>query len=136
VLAYPANGTGDELALGMLHDLLEGRAIELEIPSSRLLTSEVVDLVRARGARVLCIADMPPSSPSKTRYVLRKLRAELPEVTIIVGRWAPPLLPDEERQSLINAGATHVAATLLETRDQLCRLVSHERHRTSNSDAA
>jgi predicted PurR-regulated permease PerM len=136
VLAYPANGTGDELALGMLHDLLEGRSIELEIPSSRLLTSEVVDLVRARGARVLCIADMPPSSPSKTRYVLRKLRAELPEVTIIVGRWAPPLLPDEERQSLIDAGATQVAATLIETRDQLCRLVSHERHRTSNSDAA
>lgn len=136
VLAYPANGTSDELALRMLHDLLEGRSIELEIPSSRLLTAEVVDLIRKNGARVLCIADMPPSPPSKTRYVLRKLRAELPEVTILVGRWAPPVVPEDERQSLIEAGASHVAATLVETRDQLCRLVTHERHRTSNSDAA
>jgi predicted PurR-regulated permease PerM len=136
VVAYPANGLGDELALGMLEELLQGQPFTFEIPSSRLLTSEVVSLMRARGARVLCIADLPPSPTSKTRYVLRKLRAELPDVPILVGRWAPGALPDEERRSLVEAGATDVAASVLETRNQLGRLASHERHRASTSDAA
>jgi hypothetical protein len=119
----------------MLKDLLEGQPIALEIPSSHLLTSEVADLMRKHSARVLCIADLPPSPPSKTRYVLRKLRAELPDATILVGRWAPGPLADDDRGGLVEAGATHVSATLLETRDQLCRLVAHERHRTT-PDAA
>jgi predicted PurR-regulated permease PerM len=136
VVAYPSGGVGDELALGMLRDLLEEQPIALEIPSSRMLTSEVADLMRARDSRVLCIADLPPSPPSKTRYVLRKLRAELPEATILVGRWAPGALSDEERNLLMEAGATQVASTLVETRNQLCRLVNHERHRTSKPDAA
>jgi predicted PurR-regulated permease PerM len=135
VVAYPAGGAADELALGMLEDLLAGQPIALETPSSHLLTSEVADLMRKHNTRVLCIADLPPSPPSKTRYVLRKLRAELPDATILVGRWAPGPLSDDDRRGLVDAGATHVAATLLETRDQLCRLVTHERHRTT-SDAA
>jgi predicted PurR-regulated permease PerM len=135
VVAYPSGGVADELALGMLRDLLEGQPIALEIPSSHLLTSEVADLMRKHSTRVLCIADLPPSPLSKTRYVLRKLRAELPDATILVGRWAPGLLADQERRELVDAGATHIAATLVETRDQLCRLVTHERHRTT-SDAA
>jgi predicted PurR-regulated permease PerM len=135
VVAYPAGGVADELALGMLQELLEGQPIALEIPSPHLLTSEVADLMRKHKTRVLCIADLPPSPPSKTRYVLRKLRAELPDATILVGRWAPALLADDDRSGLLEAGATHVAATLLETRDQLCRLVPHERHRAA-SDAA
>jgi hypothetical protein len=93
--------------------------------------------MKERAGRILCIADLPPSPPSKTRYVVRKLRAALPDVTILVGRWAPPILTDEDRRQLIDAGATHVATTLLETRDQLCRLAAHERHRTpATSDAA
>ena len=54
-----------------------------------------MSLVRDRAANVLCIADLPPSLPSKTRYMLRKLRAELPDVPILVGRWAPGPLLDE-----------------------------------------
>jgi hypothetical protein len=70
--------------------------------------------------------------------VLRKMRAALPDAIIVVGRWAPAELVDEDRQSLIDAGATQVAATLLETRDQLCRLAAEMRQRgtPSATDAA
>jgi hypothetical protein len=88
------------------------------------------------GARVLCIADLPPSPPSKTRYILRKLRAALPEVTILVGRWSPPELTDDDRQSLVDAGATHVATTVLETRDQLIRLAAQAKSTAIAPDAA
>lgn len=136
VVGYPAHGTADALALGMLGDLLPPQPVDFEISSSRLLTSELVALVRARGANLICVADLPPSLPSKTRYVLRKLRAELPDVPILVGRWAPGLLPEDEKRALLEAGATGVASSIVETRDQLCRLIGHVRHRSSASDAA
>jgi hypothetical protein len=96
----------------------------------RLLTAEIVDVVKTRHANLVCIADLPPSPPSKTRYVVRKLRAALPNVRIPIGRWAPPELADEDRSTLIDTGATHVATTLIETRDQLRTLAVHERQRS------
>lgn len=129
VLACPANGPADALALQMLGQLLEADAIRLEITSIRLLSSEVIELVRTRGTRLVCIADLPPSPPSKTRYLVRKLRSVLPDVTVLVGRWAPATLADEDRTVLLEAGATHVATTLVETRDQLRTLAAHERQR-------
>lgn len=136
VVAYPANGTADALALGMLADLLQRQPVTFEISSSRLLTSEVVELVRTRQASLLCIADLPPSVSSKTRYILRKLRAEFPSLPILVGRWAPGPLADDERRALIDAGATEVSGSVVESRNQLCRQLRHLRHRHSTSDAA
>ena len=40
----------------------------------------------------------------------------------MVGRWAPPALADETLQPLADAGATHMSATLLETRKHLAEL--------------
>jgi predicted PurR-regulated permease PerM len=128
VLGYPANGQADAIALQMLAQLVEADGIRLDVTSVRLLSSEVIDLVRTTGARLICIADLPPSPPSKTRYLVRKLRSAVPEVTILVGRWAPPELADEDRSSLTDDGAHHVASTLLDTRDQLRVLATHERH--------
>jgi hypothetical protein len=133
ILACPANGQADALALQMLAQLLAADAIRLNVTSVRLLSSEVVDLVRTSGARLVCIADLPPSPPSKTRYLVRKLRSVLPEVTVLVGRWAPPALADDDRTTLIEAGATQVATTLIETRDQLRTLAAHERQRSQAS---
>lgn len=133
VLAYPANGQGDEIALEMLAQLLDADAIRLDMTSARLLASEIIELARARDARLVCIADLPPSSPSKTRYLVKKLHDALPDARILVGRWAPPELADEDRTSLVDAGATHVATTLIETRDQLRSLAGHERQRIEST---
>jgi predicted PurR-regulated permease PerM len=134
VLAYPANGEADAIALQMLAQLLDADSIRLEVTSVRLLSSEVIELVRTREARLICIADLPPSAPSKTRYLIRKLRSALPEVRILVGRWAPAELADEDRTVLTEAGANHVAANLLETRDQFRGLAAHERQRSESPE--
>ena len=78
---------------------------------------------REREFSVVCFADLPPSPPSKTRYLVKRLRAALPEVRILVGRWAPPALADESTQVLRDAGANLVASTLVETRAYLGGLV-------------
>ena len=89
------------------------------------MPSELVSFLETGRYRYVCIADLPPSASSKTRYLVRKIRAALPDLTIVVGRWAPPDFADESFQPIVDAGATRVARTLFETREQLAALV-HE----------
>ncbi|MDO8681624.1 MAG: AI-2E family transporter [Acidobacteriota bacterium] len=123
VLGYAANGVADELALVMLGHLLTGRSVVVEITPERMLAADLVSLVHAQGVSIVCLADLPPSPASKTRYLVKRLRAALPDVRIVVGRWAPPALADESTQVLREAGATLVSSTLTETRDYLAGLV-------------
>jgi predicted PurR-regulated permease PerM len=123
VLGYATNGVADELALTMLADLLDDLPIGVEISSARLQASELVSLVHARGCSVVCLADLPPSPLSKTRYLVKRIRAALPDVRILVGRWGPPELTDESTQAVRDAGADLVASTLAETRAYLSGLV-------------
>jgi predicted PurR-regulated permease PerM len=122
VLALPANATSDELALHMFNQLLEDTAVVLDVVSGHMLASEIIAKVQEHGYKAVCIADLPPSPPSKTRYLIKKLRYALPELKIVVGRWAPPALADEHSRALLEAGADFVGSTLMETRDQLCQI--------------
>ena len=119
VLGYPANGPGDELALRMLTQVLSGLPVALDITTTRVMASELVEHVRAEGYSIVVIADLPPSAPSKTRYLVKKLRGSLPDVRVSVGRWSHPSLSDESTQPLADAGAAHVATTLADTRKHL-----------------
>jgi predicted PurR-regulated permease PerM len=123
VLGFASNGGADELALEMLGHLVDDLAIVVEVTKGRMLASALVSLVQAQGVSVICLADLPPSPPSKTRYLVKRLRAALPNLRIVVGRWAPPALADDSTQPLREAGATLVASTLAETRTYLAGLV-------------
>jgi hypothetical protein len=123
VLGYATNGVGDELALAMLAHLVDDLPIHIEITGTRLQASELLALVHTQGFSVVCFADLPPSSSSKTRYLVKRLRAALPVLRILVGRWGPAALADESTQVLRDTGATLVASTLLETRTYLAGLV-------------
>jgi predicted PurR-regulated permease PerM len=123
VLGYATNGAADELALAMLARLLDDLPISLETMSTRLQASELLSLVQTQGFSVVCLADLPPSPPSKTRYLVKRLHATFPDVRILVGRWGPSALADDSAQVLRNTGATLVASTLLETRTYLAGLV-------------
>ena len=72
--------------------------------------------MRKGGYTAICIADLPPSPSSKTRYLVKRLRAALPEVRIVVGRWAHSTLTDDAVQPLLDAGASIVGRTLADTR--------------------
>ena len=123
VFGYAVNGPADELALTMLSHSIDELPIEIEVVNARLLASELVSLVREKGVSIVCLADLPPSPPTKTRYFVKRLHDALPELRIIVGRWAPTALADESVQPLKDAGATLVATTLADTRTYLEGLV-------------
>jgi predicted PurR-regulated permease PerM len=134
VLAYAANGVADEVALTMLAHLVEDLPVTLEITRTRMLAADVIALIHERQFSIICIADLPPSASSKTRYLLKRLRAAFPDLRIVVGRWAPPALADESTQILRDAGASHVDSTLVETRTYLVSLL--EVPRSKGVDAA
>jgi len=127
VLGYAVNGAADEVALAMLADLVDDLPIAMEITGARMQAVELVSLVRNRKFAVVCFADLPPSSSSKTRYLVRRLRSALPELPIAVGRWGPPALADEDSQTLLDAGANHVASLLIESRNYLGGLLEMPR---------
>jgi predicted PurR-regulated permease PerM len=138
VLGYAVDGAPDELALRMLGQLVREMPIALDITSTRLMASELVNRVRAEQYPVVCIADLPPSAASKARYLVKKLRAAVPDLRITVGRWAPLEHSDAGAQTLVEDGASHVASTLLETRSYLAEAaqVATPRSLSSASNAA
>jgi hypothetical protein len=122
ILAYPVSSAADEMALRLLAQFLEETSITVDVLSSRTLVGELITAVQERNCQIVCIADLPPSLPSKTRYILKKLRTALPDVKIVVGRWAPAALADVDIRPLMESGATHVASAMAETANQLRQL--------------
>lgn len=123
VLGYAINGVADEVALTMLAHALDGLPISIEMTQTRLQASDLVALVRTQNVSVVCLADLPPSPPSTSRYLVKRLHDALPNLRVLVGRWGPPALADGSTQALRDAGATLVATTLAETVTYLNGLV-------------
>jgi predicted PurR-regulated permease PerM len=123
VLGYAVNGAADEAALAMLSHLVDDLPIAMEITGTRMQAVELASLVNRGKFSVVCFADLPPSTSSKTRYLVRRLRSALPELRIAVGRWGPPALADESTETLMATGANHVASLLMESRNYLSGLV-------------
>jgi hypothetical protein len=122
VLGLAADGAPDVLALRMLAQLLGDTPFTLDVRERSVLSIELLEAVKLGRYRAVCIADIPPSAPSRSRAVVRRLRAIAPDLPILVGRWAPAELADDTVEPLRTAGATHVATTLAETKTELLRL--------------
>jgi predicted PurR-regulated permease PerM len=125
ILGCPAHDEADELALLMFRQLLDCTKYEVEIMSDAMLTAEVVALIGEKNPAMICIAAVPPGGLSQTRYLCKRLRARLPNLKIAVGRWG---MGNEDRNSILLAGADRVGTTMLETREQmiqLCQLSAH-----------
>ena len=123
VLGHPVNGLADEVALAMLSQAIDDLPVVIEMTNMRLLPSELVALLRKQDISVICLADLPPSLPTKARYLVKHLRSALPDLRILVGRWSPPGLADESTLALREAGATLVTTTIVESRAYLGGLV-------------
>jgi predicted PurR-regulated permease PerM len=123
ILGCPARDASDELALEMLRQLLDAEAIALDVVSRQALASEVLSRVEQQHLPIVCISAGPPGGLAQARYLCKRLRARVPGVKIVVGRWGEELAPDR-LEALLAASADHVSVTLLDARDSITRLVS------------
>jgi predicted PurR-regulated permease PerM len=119
VLGVPAADGADEAALHLLRHLARADGVAIEIASGGLAAPGAATLVH--GGAVVIVA-IGPGGLTEARYLCRRLRAQHPEVKILVGRWGCGRDPKKSRRHLLNAGAFRVATTIREARTELARL--------------
>lgn len=119
ILGCPAHDEADELALQMFCKLLDSTRYEIEVMSNALLTSEVVALVGDKNPGMMFIATVSPAGLAQTRYLCKRLRARFPNLKIAVGRWG---MGNDDRDSILLAGADRLGTTMIETREQMIQL--------------
>jgi len=68
---------------------------------------------------------MPPAGLARARYLCKRLRTRFPDLRIVVESWTSDSDEPDHTAVLRAAGADSVHTSLLETRDDLWRLVAH-----------
>jgi hypothetical protein len=134
IIGCPARDESDEVALVMFQQLIDPIRFEMEPVGDETLTAEVVALTVEKGADLICIASLPPGGLAQTRYLCKRLRARLPGLKIVVGRWGAG--SEDSSHVLIAAGADKVGTTMIETRDQMIQLSQSSPHFDSHSSSA
>jgi hypothetical protein len=122
LIGIPIEDKGDELALRMVDQLLNPHRRLFELASPGLLTSEVVEWVIARKPALICLAAIAPGKLAQTRFICKRLSAQLPGVTIIVARFGFPDDLAREREELQKIGVAAVCST---ARDTIQVLLQH-----------
>ncbi|MCI0700543.1 MAG: AI-2E family transporter [Planctomycetia bacterium] len=118
VLGVPATDGADEVALHMLRHLVRTDGVDIEVTSGGFAAPNTSALVQ--GA--VLVAALGPGGLTEARYLCRRLRAQHPEVKIVVGRWGCGRDPKKARRLLLGAGAYRVSGTLREARTELVRV--------------
>jgi predicted PurR-regulated permease PerM len=122
VLGCPASDELDALALGMLSHLVQhGGQCDMELLASELLISDVLAHVARTQPEMICIGSLAPGGIARTQLLCRRLRAQAPQLRIVVGRWRTEA-PEADATLLRAAGADRVGTTLQETQRDVLAL--------------
>jgi predicted PurR-regulated permease PerM len=116
----------DELALGLFAELTREDGCPFTMLSSQLLSAEVVQAVERDRPGVVCVAAVPPGGVAQMRHLVKRLRARVPGLMIILGRWGGDGYVDDTTGSVLGAGALAVGTTLAQSRRQLLPLLQLE----------
>lgn len=121
LLGCAARDAADGTALEMLAAQLDPNAYRLNVLSSGMLVSEVLDEIDRQQPAAICIVSLPRGGLSHTRHLCKRLRQRFPKLKIVVGRWGASPTP-ELRDQLAGSGADYVAVTVQQTCEQLHEL--------------
>ncbi len=119
LLLCPARDAVDQAALEMFQQLLKAEKWDIHLVDPTVLAAELLDRVNDFQPTVVCIGSLPPGSLAHTRDLCKRLRNRFPDLHILVGRWGQKQRLEDDRQTLHQAGADHVEATLQASRQQL-----------------
>ena len=119
LLACPAHGEIDELALAMLRQQLDPRRWDLRVVGTEVLTGEVIDSVASQRVPLVCIASLAPGGLAQIRYLSKRLRGCHDDLKIVVGRWGAKADGPSIDGLLRQAGADDVEHTVQDTLQRL-----------------
>ena len=113
-LCIPSNDEADEICARMLGCLLRKSGVSAATTSPDLLVTEQIDKIRASNPSLICISALPPAALRQARLFCKRVRAEFPEIKIVLGVWTAT--PDREELSrrLADAGVNQIVFDLQE----------------------
>jgi hypothetical protein len=104
--------------------VVDPEGCKLALTEPGLTPLQLAEKLGADPPGLIVISHVPPAGLTTTRYLVRRIHARLPEVPIIVGRWAEKD-DNESAERLSEAGATHVVSSVAEARDAILRRAGH-----------
>ena len=115
--------TSDVLILRMLAQLLSGSGLSLQILADTDSDSplHLAEQVAESPPRAVIVSHLPPEGLTMACYLVRRLRAHLPDLQIEAGHWGESRNAAAAAERLVAAGATHVVSTLADARDRIVR---------------
>ena len=79
---------------------------------------QLAERVAEASPTMVILSHLPPEPLAQARYQVRRLRSRFAGLAIVVGRWSDAG-SDAASEALSGVGATHVAFTLADARDQI-----------------
>jgi predicted PurR-regulated permease PerM/methylmalonyl-CoA mutase cobalamin-binding subunit len=119
VYCLPARAQRDEIAGSMIEQLLKNEGIDAYNAPAKLTASELIKLVDEVNADAVCVSVVAPSTIIHARYLCAKLRAQAPDLKIVVGLWGATENLAQAAQRLHDSGATETVTTLADAVLQL-----------------
>ena len=119
VVGMPARDTVDEVALRLVRHLARLAGLDVRLAEG----GPAGMLASVQHGRPACVvvAAVGPGGLTEARYLCRRLRAQLPEARIVVGRWGLRREPNKARKALLTTGADVVTTTLTDAVRQMGR---------------
>ena len=126
VLCIAGKGPLDEAASAMLAQLLGKHGLGARVEAYGAASRQAVGQLDVSGVAMVCISYLEISgSPSGLHYLVRRLRARLPEAKILVGLW-PADGQDVEDDRIRNVVGADVYASNLKDAIDACVKAAHE----------
>jgi len=118
VLCIAARGPLDEAASAMLAQLLGKHGLRTRVVSQDAVSRSGIGSLDVTGVAMVCVSYLEASgSPSALRYLMRRLRNQVPGAPVLVGLWQADqaILADERLHAAV--GADHYVTTLRDAVD-------------------
>ncbi len=122
ILAVPAADSTDLFVLKLLAHLLEPSGIAIEIAEELQTPLKVVERIEAETPDLVLISHLPPDGLTAARYLVRRIKARNPQLTVVVARWDEAKDAETAAERLTAAGASTMLGSLAETRDYIIEM--------------
>jgi hypothetical protein len=123
IVGLAVQDIADAPILRMLGQLLVPSGCTLVIVTDTESPMQVAE----QSPSLVVVSHLRPDGLTSARYLVRRLRAQSPDLAIVVGRWGETGGGASAADRLIGIGASHVVFNLAEARARILSLTSTER---------
>jgi predicted PurR-regulated permease PerM len=123
ILCLPARDEADGIAAMMLAQLVGMLGCRAAVVPVGEPVAAVIDLIELCKPDAIFISATPPTATTHARSVVRRLRRQFPEMSLVVGLWNAQGDLDKAQERIGGGKSTRVVATLADAQEQIRLLI-------------